>query len=199
MDWIYDTLAQPPVAYLLLFAIAAGDAVIPALPSESAALFAGVLAAVESSLALPGVLGAAAAGAFTGDSLSYSLGRFGGQPAQRRFFNGPYTQRGVRWACIQLRRRGATILIVARFVPGGRTGATFTSGLTAFPYARFALFTAIAAILWALYSVLLGYVGGRVFHEKPLLAFLVAFGLAAALASALTLLRRTVSRRRTSS
>ena len=68
VDALYDLLAQPPVAYLILFAIAAGDAIFPALPSESAAILAGVLAAIEPGIALPAVLAAAAAGAFVGDS-----------------------------------------------------------------------------------------------------------------------------------
>jgi membrane-associated protein len=199
VDALYDLLAQPPTAYLILFAIAAGDAVFPALPSESAAILAGVLAAVEPEIALPAVLGAAAAGAFVGDSTSYGLGRFGGRRAQRRFFDGPYGRRGVRWACAELRRRGATILVVARFIPGGRTGATFTSGLTGFHYGRFALYTAIAACLWALYSVLLGYFGGRVFHERPLLAIGVAFVVAVGLALASVAGRRVVTRVRRSS
>ena len=192
MEALYDLLAQPPVAYLVLFGIVAGDAVFPAFPSESAAIFAGVLAAIEPEIALPAVLGVAAAGAFSGDSVSYALGRFGGRPAQRRFFDGPYARRAVRWSCDQLRRRGGLILVVARFVPGGRTGATFTSGLTTFPYRKFAAFTGLAAVLWALYAVLLGYFGGRIFHERPLLAFVVAFGLAGALALAAETVRRVV-------
>jgi membrane protein DedA with SNARE-associated domain len=187
---LYDLLAQPPVAYLILFAIAAGDAIIPALPSESAAIVAGVLAAVEPEIALPAVLAAAALGAFVGDSGSYALGRYGGRPAQRRFFDGPHSQRAVSWACGQLRVRGGLILVVARFIPGGRTGATFTSGLTGFRYVVFAFFTAIAAIIWATYAVLLGYFGGKVFEERPLLALLVAFGLAFGLAVAVELTRR---------
>jgi membrane protein DedA with SNARE-associated domain len=195
VESLYDLLAQPPLAYLILFAIAAGDAVIPALPSESAAIVAGVLAAVEPAIALPAVIAAAASGAFVGDSGSYALGRYGGRPAQRRFFDGPYGRRAVRWACGQLRRRGGLILVVARFIPGGRTGATFTSGLTRFRYAAFALFTAIAAVLWALYAVLLGYFGGRVFEERPLLAVAVAFGLAAAIALLVGGARHTLPRR----
>ena len=198
MDALYDLLAQPPTAYLILFAIAAGDAVFPVLPSESAAILAGVLAAVEPEISLPAVLGAAAAGAFVGDSTSYALGRFGGRRAQQRFFDGPYARRGVRWACIELRRRGGTILLVARFVPGGRTGATFTSGLTKFHYGRFAFYTAIAACIWSLYAVLLGYFGGRVFHERPLLAVGVAFAVAAAIGVGSVAGRRLVSRVRQS-
>lgn len=194
MDALYDLLAQPPTAYLVLFGIAAGDAVFPAFPSESAAILAGVLAAIEPEIALPAVLAAAAAGAFSGDSVSYALGRFGGRPAQRRFFDGPYGRRAVRWSCDQLRRRGGLILVVARFVPGGRTGATFTSGLTGFHYVKFAFFTAVAAAFWALYAVLLGYFGGRIFHERPLLAVGVAFALAAGVAIAVEVTRRAVRR-----
>ncbi|HET8651632.1 MAG TPA: VTT domain-containing protein [Gaiellaceae bacterium] len=194
MEALYDLLAQPPVAYLVLFGIAAGDAVFPAFPSESAAILAGVLAAIEPEIALPAVLAAAAAGAFSGDSVSYALGRYGGRPAQRRFFDGPYGRRVVRWSCGQLRRRGGLILVVARFVPGGRTGATFTSGLTGFHYLKFAFFTAVAAAFWALYAVLLGYFGGRIFHERPLLAVAVAFALAAGVAIAVEVTRRAVRR-----
>ncbi|HEU4941743.1 MAG TPA: VTT domain-containing protein [Gaiellaceae bacterium] len=194
MEALYDLLAQPPVAYLVLFGIVAGDAVFPAFPSESAAIFAGVLAAIEPEIALPAVLGVAAAGAFSGDSVSYALGRFGGRPAQRRFFDGPYARRAVRWSCDQLRLRGGLILVVARFVPGGRTGATFTSGLTGFRYLTFAFFTAIAAAFWALYAVLLGYFGGRIFHERPLLAVGVAFALAAGVAAAVEITRRFLRR-----
>ncbi|HEU6445887.1 MAG TPA: DedA family protein [Gaiellaceae bacterium] len=194
MEPLYDALAQPPTAYLILFAIAAGDAIFPAFPSESAAILAGVLAALEPEIALPAVLAAAAAGAFSGDSVSYALGRFGGRPAQRRFFDGPYGRRAVRWSCEQLHLRGGLILVVARFVPGGRTGATFTSGLTGFHYWKFALFTAIAACVWALYAVLLGYFGGRVFHERPLLAVGVAFALAVVVAVGVEGTRRAVRR-----
>ena len=192
MESLYDLLAQPPVAYLIIFGVAAGDAVIPAFPSESVAILAGVLAAVEPHLSLPVVLVAAASGAFVGDTGSYSLGRFGGRPVQRRFFDGPRMHRAMGWASRQLELRGGLILIVARFIPGGRTSATFTSGLTGFRYPLFALYTSVAALLWAFYAVLLGYFGGRVFHDQPLLAVGLAFGLAVGLAFAVEAARRWV-------
>jgi membrane protein DedA with SNARE-associated domain len=37
----------------------------------------------------------------------------------------------------------------------------------------------IAAILWAVYGALLGYLGGSVFKDRPIFALLVAFGIAA--------------------
>ena len=66
--------------------------------------------------------------------------------------------------------------------------------MTAFHYGRFALYTGIAACLWSLYAVLLGYFGGRVFHERPLLAFAVAFALAAGIAFLAVPARRLVVR-----
>ena len=55
---------------------------------------------------------------------------------------------------------------------------------------RFAAFAAVAAIGWASYAALLGYIGGRAFEDNPLWGLLVGFGLAA-----LTLLVVEVARR----
>jgi membrane-associated protein len=37
----------------------------------------------------------------------------------------------------------------------------------------------VAAILWAVYGALLGYLGGRLFKDQPIYALLLAFGIAA--------------------
>src|SRR5206468_803807 len=102
---ILHLLWNSPQAYLILFALAAGDAVLPALPSESAVILAGLLCVVGPHLSLPWVIASAALGALVGDNTSY-------------------------------------------------------------------------AIAWALYGALLGYFGGRTFHDKPWLALIVAFGIA---------------------
>jgi membrane protein DedA with SNARE-associated domain len=176
-DWIFDLLSSEPQAYFILFGVCAGDAVIPALPSESALILAGVLSVV-GNLDIEVVLVTAALGAFVGDNTSYAIGRFVGHPVRRRFFDGERGRRSMQWASEQLERRGGTLVVVARFVPGGRTATTFTCGLTHFNYPTFAGFAALAAILWSLYGGLLGYFGGRMFHDRPWLALLVAFGIA---------------------
>ena len=176
-DSIFHLLSDSPQAYFILLGVCAGDAVLPALPSESAVILAGVLSVV-GDLSLPWVLAVAALGAFIGDNTSYAIGRFIGHPVRRRFFDGERGRRAIAWAREQLRRRGGTLIIVARFIPGGRTATTFTCGLTQFSWARFAGFAAIAAVLWALYGGLLGYFGGRMFHDRPWLALLVAFAIA---------------------
>jgi membrane-associated protein len=193
LDSAFGLLMEAPLAYVVLFGIAAGDAIIPVLPSESAVILAGVLSAAEANLALGWVVGAAAAGAFVGDNTSYALGRSGGRLICP-WLRGRRRQATVRWARRELDRRGGVIVVVARFVPGGRTAATLTAGLTRYAPQRFAPFAAIAAVSWALYAALLGYFGGRAFHDRPWLAVLVAFALAAGLTLTVELIRRAVRR-----
>jgi membrane-associated protein len=174
----------------LLFAICLGDAVLPALPSETAAIVCGIQAA-RGNLSLPLVLVIAALGAFGGDNTSYALGRWVGKPVQERLFSGDAARRRLDWAKNFLKERGGYVLVVARFIPGGRTATTFTAGLVRFSWARrFVPYIAAAAVLWSLYAVLLGYLGGRTFRDKPIYALLFAFGLAALVTVAVELTRR---------
>jgi membrane-associated protein len=192
-DSVFHLLSDPPQAYLILFALCAGDAVLPALPSESAVILAGLLSVV-GDLELPWVFAAAAAGAFVGDNSSYAIGRFVGHPVRRRFFDGERGRRAVGWARSQLDRRGGTLVLIARFVPGGRTATTFTCGLTHFSWPVFALFSVLAALGWALYGALLGYFGGRLFQDKPWLALLIALGIAGGITIAIEGVRRARGR-----
>ena len=83
------------------------------------------------------------------------------------------------------------MLIVARFIPGGRTATTFTAGLVRFSWhRRFAPYIALAAVLWASYAVLLGYIGGKTFRNQPIYAVVLAFGIAALITVGVELLRR---------
>lgn len=176
---LIDFLTGSDWTYAILFGICLGDAVIPALPSETAAIVCGIQAA-RGQLSLPLVLAIAAAGAFAGDNTSYAVGRWLGEPVQQRLFSGEKARRRLEWAKNFLTERGSYVLIVARFVPGGRTATTFTAGLVELPWARrFAPYIAVAAVLWSAYAVLLGYLGGTTFRNKPIYALLLAFGIAA--------------------
>jgi membrane protein DedA with SNARE-associated domain len=151
--------------------------VIPAFPSESGLIVAGLLCAV-GDLTLGWVILAGGLGAFAGDGVSYALGRFVGRPAQERFLRGERSARAVDWAQRQLAERGGLVIIVGRYVPGGRTAVTFSSGLTRYPYHRFAIYDAVAALSWATYGTLLGYFGGRFFEHHVWVGLLLAFGIA---------------------
>ena len=179
LQGLIDLLTGSLWTYPLLFGICAGDALIPAFPSETAVIVCGIQAA-RGQLSLEWVIVWAAAGAYTGDNASYAVGRWLGTPAVKRFFSGEVAQGRLDWARRFLKERGSYILIVARFIPGGRTAATFTSGLVRLPWmTRFAPYIFAAAVLWSVYAALLGYLGGRLFEDQPIYALLVAFGIAA--------------------
>lgn len=190
LNGLLDFLTGSDWTYAILFAICLGDAVFPVLPSETAAIIAGLQAA-RGQLSLALVLLVAALGAFAGDNLSYAGGRFFGVPLQHRFFDGETARRRLRGARRFLRERGVAVLFVARFIPGGRTATTFTAGLVCLPWLRrFVPAIAGAAVLWAAYAVLLGYLGGEMFRDQPIYALLVAFGIAALLTVTIELVRR---------
>ena len=179
LQGLIDLLTGSLWTYPILFGICVGDALIPAFPSETAVIVCGIQAA-RGQLSLEWVIVWAAAGAYTGDNASYAVGRWLGTPAVKRFFSGEVAQGRLDWARRFLKERGSYVLIVARFIPGGRTAATFTSGLVRLPWmTRFAPYIFAAAVLWSVYAALLGYLGGRLFEDKPIYALLVAFGIAA--------------------
>jgi membrane protein DedA with SNARE-associated domain len=182
LDFLADLAA---LAYLLVLVLAAFDVVMPVLPSESAVILGGVLAWQGRLHPVPLVL-AAAAGAILGDHLSYGIGRWTqrGRP-QPGTPSGRQTKmaRLQAWAGRQLDRRGPALLIVARFIPGGRTASTFMAGRTAYPLRRFTPATIVAGALWASFATSLGYVGGHTFHEQTLLATGLGILLAVAFAA----------------
>jgi len=181
-------------AYLILLAFALLDAVVPLIPSEASVITAGVVSA-SGDLALPLVLTSAALGAFLGDNFGYWLGRRFGERAKERFFHGPRGQRQIAWAERQMRERSGELIIVGRFVPGGRTAVALTAGSLRYPWRRFAVFDAAAAVLWASYAALLGFFGGRAFEHAPWKGLLLAFGLALAVTAGTELVRRLRRRR----
>ena len=180
-------------AYAIIFVFAFLDALIPIVPSETAVITAGVVAA-SGDLSLGLIIPAAAAGAFLGDNTAYFIGRRFGHRATERFFTGDKAKRRLGWAEEQLDERGGQLIVVARFIPGGRTAVTLSAGTLEYPWRRFALFDLLAALLWASYAALLGYYGGKTFESfwGLVLALLTAF----ALAGATELVRWAIKRRR---
>jgi membrane-associated protein len=87
------------------------------------------------------------------------------------------------------------LIIVCRFIPGGRTAVTLTCGIIGYDRRRFIVATAIAAVLWALYVFFIGRLGGKAFEDKPWLGFLVAFGGTAVISALIEAARRIKSRR----
>jgi membrane protein DedA with SNARE-associated domain len=181
-------------AYAIVFLFALLDALVPVVPSETSVITAGVVAAAgDLSVAL--VIVAAAGGAFAGDNTAYLLGRRYGLRAKERFVRGETARKRIGWAERQLAERGGELIVVARFIPGGRTAVTLSAGMLRFPWRRFVLFDMAAALGWAGYAGLLGYFGGRTFEDAAWKGLLLALAIAFAVAGGIELLRWYLRRR----
>ena len=192
---IVDAVSGSDWSYLVVFTIAMLDAFFPIVPSEATAIAAGVVAGT-GGLAVEIVILAAALGAIAGDNISFALGHFLGARVERRFFKGEKSQKRLQWARKTLDERGGYLIVVARFIPGGRTVTTFTAGFVeTFPWRRFIVYDAIAGAIWGSYTVLLGYFGGKSFEEEPWKGLLLAFGIALAVTAVVEVARHLRRRR----
>ena len=169
------------LSYLIAILIPALDAIFPVLPSETAIIALGVATAGSTDPRIALLVACAAGGAFLGDNLCYLLGRRFGPSIERRFFATPKGKAARAWAERSLERFGMQLIIVCRFIPGGRTAVTLCCGLTGYSRRRYVVATFAAAVIWACYAFFIGRLGGRAF-ENNLWA-----GLGMALGSALVL------------
>jgi membrane-associated protein len=182
-------------AYLIVFLLAYFDALVPVVPSETSVITAGVVAS-QGDLNLMIIVAVAAGGAFLGDNTAYFIGSRFGTRINERFFSGEKARRRVQWAQKQVTERGGELILIARFIPGGRTVVTLSCGTLGYPWRRFVIFDAAAALGWALYASLLGYLGGHAFEKAPWKGLLLALGIAFAVAGAVEVIRWYLKRRR---
>ena len=191
-DWL-DEIAGNWWFLLVIFGIAFLDSVIPIVPSETAVIIGGV-AAGQGDQNLLLVILAGASGAFLGDNTAYLIGRRFSPWIQRRAERKPKTAKRLDWAATQIRQRGGLLLITARFIPGGRTALTISSGLTHQPHAWFAAWVAVAAVIWATYAAVLGAIFGQQFQDNHTAAFLLAFGCAVSITILVEVVRHVRNR-----
>src|SRR3954447_18195631 len=159
LHWLTQLIEGSAWAYPALLALVAMDGLIPLVPGEGAVLTGSILAA-GGDLNVVLVFAAAFAGAFAGDNAAYGAGRLLGRRAIDRLARGERSRERVHWARELIRRRGRSIIVVARFVPGGRTATTLAAGSLEMPWRRFAAADALACGAWAAYVTALGYLGG---------------------------------------
>ncbi|QKG22347.1 DedA family protein [Actinomadura verrucosospora] len=171
-------LMSSPWIYVALFGLSMFDAFVPIFPSESLVVTAGVFAH-HGKPWLPLVILTAWVGAFCGDHVSYFIGRYAGGWLERVWLRpGSRRRKAYDEAGRILDKRGGLVLLIARYIPGGRTAATLVMGAVGYPLHSFSLFDALATGLWATYSAMIGYLGGAAFQNDPFKGLLLGLGIA---------------------
>ena len=156
MTDLLAAMATPAWAYLAVFGFLAIDAMVPVVPIQAIMITAGALT-VYGGLQLPIVIAVGALGMFTGDSIAFVLGRTAGHVGNHwlsdrlailRTRFGPKnddpdhdettsrTKRAAERFTRGLRIPGPLVLLLCRFVPGGRRAAGPCSRASPGPGAR---------------------------------------------------------------
>jgi len=202
-SWISDltdTLGDWASNYWFLAVIAIIaylDSIIPVVPSETTVIIGGVAVSIgEAPYSLWMVIACGAGGAFLGDATAYLIGRRFAGRFERRAARREKFRRRLDWAEAQIRARGGLLLITARFIPGGRTILTVSSGITRQPAGWFLRWVAVAVTIWATYAAGLAYIVGKPFKDNHTLAFWVAFGTALGVNIVIEIVRHRRDRRR---
>ncbi|SFK82283.1 membrane protein DedA, SNARE-associated domain [Amycolatopsis sacchari] len=191
-ELLRDTLSSPWL-WVLVFAVAALDALLPFMPSETTVVTVAVLLGPDvPRLAL--LVAMAAVGAFAGDCLSHWIGRRAGPRMLARLQRGERGQARYEWARSQVERRGALLIVAARYLPGGRVASGLATGSMGVSWARFIAYDALGTGIWAVYSVCIGAVGGTKFADEPAKGLLLSFGIGLLLVAVLEVARRIRSR-----
>ncbi|WP_428961936.1 DedA family protein [Micromonospora fluostatini] len=183
-------VTSPLWAYLVLLGLLALDAFVPVVPTQLLMVSSGALT-VYGTLSLPVTIAVGALGVFLGDLACYLLGRI----APDRRPPGPAVPGRARRVAgrvlHRLRQPGPLVILLCRFVPGGRMAACFSAGRSRYPYRLFLGWDAAAALAWASYGALVGHLGGMALAGSAwrlaVVAGVAALGFAAA-GWALTLL-----------
>lgn len=150
-NWIVQ-YGYPGLTALLMLGIVG----LP-IPDETLLVFSGFLIYQGKLGAVPTFL-AALAGAVSGITISYLLGRSLGRSIVDRY--GKYLHiteerldRVERW----FERIGDWLLPVGFFVPGLRHFTALTAGIAGLPFKRFSLFSYCGAAIWVSFFLSLGY------------------------------------------
>lgn len=183
MDLITDLVLQAvssPWLYLVMLVVAIVDGFFPPVPSETVLVAA---AAVAASTGRPDlvILGVAAAtGAAVGDNVAFAIGRRTGT-TRFAWMRRPRVAGAFAWAGSALDRRGAGLILGARFIPVGRVAVNLSAGALGYPWRRFAVLSVAAGLCWAAYSIAIGLLAGAWLKDQPLLSAVLGIVLALAI------------------
>ncbi|WKD56733.1 hypothetical protein CAPI_00770 [Corynebacterium capitovis DSM 44611] len=168
----FEQLMQMPLFYPLVGVIIVCDALAPIVPSESVLNLAGAFSAAKGVPDPWGVIAAAVIGAIIGDNLCFHFGHRLIKVVDRL---DPDSRAGasISWVRRNMSRGAGATIIVARFLPWARWVATIVLASAGYSWAAFFIYDTIGVVVWACLSVGVGYLGGTLFANYPLLAMVV--------------------------
>ncbi|PWU48421.1 hypothetical protein DLE60_19120 [Micromonospora globispora] len=183
MAELITDVASPTWAYVALLGLLVADAFVPVIPTQAVMITGGALT-VYGGLSLPLTIAVGAAGVFAGDLACYLIGR--GAPDRREARHAvPGRARRVAGRVTRgLREPGPLVILLCRFVPGGRMAACFSAGRSRYPYRLFLTYEAAAAAGWATYGALVGHLGGTALTQSAWRLAVIAAAAAAGFAAA---------------
>jgi len=146
----------------LLFVIVMLESFGIPLPGETSLVLFGVLAA-EGHYSIVSVIAVTAAAAIIGDNLGYWLiGRAGGRALfERNRWLKRWADTVIPRAERLIRRHGAKVVFIGRFIAILRFTAAWVAGLGRMPWWRFLFWNAAGGIVWATLVGLVAYYGGK--------------------------------------
>jgi membrane-associated protein len=167
IESIFQTLADFFARYgywVVFFGVMLENGGLP-LPGETVLLFAGFLA-YQGQIQLVWAIGIAIAGATLGDSLGYTLGRYGGNAFFDRYVKRfKFLARRFENAKTLFLRHGHWAVFTGRFITGLRVFAGPLAGLFKMPYLRFLLFNFTGAVVWATAIGCVGFLFGNSWND----------------------------------
>ena len=138
--------------YASVFLLMLAESACIPIPSELIMTFGGAIAAGAvpgTSLSLVGVILAGLAGNVAGSYIAWGVGRYGGQPALRRWGHRLWIRdhdldRAIRW----FDRYGPRAVLIGRVLPVIRTFISLPAGIAGMAPLRFGIYTLIGCIPW---------------------------------------------------
>lgn len=147
-------------------------------PSETVVIALASLILTQDGLDPWALILVAFTGAIVGDVVTYTIGRTL-NVKQWRLTRGPKGSNGLAQAGRRFRSRGSSLVLMARFIPVGRTIVSLGAGTVHYPSRKFLILISISASVWALYTVGIGMIAGQWFEDNRLLGVTVATLIAA--------------------
>lgn len=182
-----------PLALLAVYGFVAFGSIIPVVPTGAAVSGAAVLARAEHPWELILVIAVGAAGAYSGDIVTYAVLHRAGAPLAQRI---GWLQKDDPQAALH-RIRGSIeqheirTLLVSRLVPGGRVPVLVAAALGGYPWQRYVSAAVLATLLWSVTYTVIGIVGDSLFADPQ--AAIIAAVVGAVL---VTLIAQAVQQRR---